>query len=649
MASANQKDFQITSENIFYNRLSELETARLQCSQSEWNSYSKKTANGAENQKIVIAKMNEVIPVLRRMQKDLNALGAQVSVLEAKLPKKSDTAGLVLSAREKTDLATKSAPLLKEYEERKAEMTALQALYKMKSSEIPDADNSVVNSFIIDHMGGYSNSKFIPVTSDSFEKLTTQMNANFDVSIKEYAKDKTGSVDLSTDQKTYLALEPTLIAQLVRENPSQVLTIQNFQCQAKTRDQGKKRVETTATIASIAFPIGALGLAKAASSTFVLRSPILASRLATASKVLGFASVALGGLQAANQVANNCGGTPTKNKVEGSCTKNPKILTEQFSFASCLFDATLAALPLIAKGTALAARLGDKKAPLSVLIEDLSKGKATAKALLSPSEIDSLAQDVLGIAKIRDPNLRKAIIDKVSVLDDASRFELGKKLLGEKRVAEIDEDKLKALIDEVHAIPTTPKTLKAKSRLLEEGGLTNEEREIFMRGSVTGKPVASVPIDYAGQIDRAEGANKSRLAAEFELTKANPNMNVVTSEYKTAMDGYAAKVANSPNPTGIELRNASSVASRYGSITTDAQEIKKAETIVGSSYEKLLSSVTNAERGAGNRFDPAEYAQAELQQKLANAAKSGPSRAATEFEVKAIKKYLNETKKWNLK
>jgi len=620
MAEKNRNDLQKTSETVFSNDLAKLDMARTQCVQAEWNSYSDpKNSKSAQNKKLIIDQMNQVIPTLMNINKQISLLVYKNSELEPKIPK---TEGFQLSAKEKAQIQAKREPMLNEYNERQQQVTALVALYKMVQNQIPHGDDPVMNKFLLEHMGGYMQKGFVPVTEADFQKVSADINGELDAALDEVeSTKKNGNYELSSSQKNRMALDPTLSAQWISKNPSQLASFQSFQCHVKLRDEGKKGLVKTATtvvtVASLALPLAGAIAAKAAEAAFVLESPALLSTVSVAARSLGLASVALGGISMAHQVANNCkpeNGTT----ISGSCEKDAKMLTEQFSLSSCLVNVTLAALPASLRGS----------------LKILKK--------LSPKEIEDLAAEVKSVAKIRDQSKRQAIIDKVSVLDDDSRFELGKKLLGEDRVKELGPEKLKALIDKVHAIPTTSETLPEKVALLAEGGLTPAEREIFMRGSVTGMPTKGSKLKTMEEVVAGLDAspNKSRLLGDMEGAKAKPDIKVMSDHFKNSMDGYAADIARKAKPSANDLDSLSYTAARYGSVATDAKEVARAETLVGTSFEQSLTYIPASQQ--------AEYVQQYLWELQASTG-SKIQNASQNFKANAIKKYLNAKKGWNLR
>ncbi|MEQ1722878.1 MAG: hypothetical protein ABL930_06850, partial [Pseudobdellovibrio sp.] len=264
--------------------------------------------------------------------------------------------------------------LKNEFIEKNEKAKQLMGAYELRISEIPNSDNPIIRDFIEDHTSQFFSKTHTEVTPEEFEKIIAKIKDSFSNSIKEIDKTKTNDqYNLSIKQQARLSSDPTLIAQLSRENPTALKSIPYLQCSAKNRLQTKELTELGANIASLAIPIGALAVAKAARASVVLRSPQMAKGFELASKGLGWAAMITGGLQTANSFYDACFKDTTAT-VQGQCRQNPQTLIEKHERSTCMWEATLSAAPGVAKLGAgyLLKRAGDNTSKLSQFIQKMT-------------------------------------------------------------------------------------------------------------------------------------------------------------------------------------------------------------------------------------------------------------------------------------
>lgn len=401
----NYQDLKDLSEKVFYDRLSELEIKRLQCSQEQWQSMSNASTEGKVIQKLKLEQMNSTLEDLQLIKDQLERV-AKESVRGDSLFTLKNMRKYARTAEEKSALDRKIMMARKADDARHDEIELLLSLYDQRISEIPNSDNPLVRDFIEGRLSlsGQSPKK---VTSTEFQSLVTNVTKGFQQNIRDIKSTRhMGSYNLSIEDQARLSSDPTLIGQITKENPVLLAHIETYQCLAKSRLKTKENIELGATavttIASFGVGGAALASAKAARATFVLRSPATASRLEKASKILGAYSVRMGGLDVAYGVYKSCE-PRTKAEIKGDCKLSPKLVIEEHKLNDCIWDASIAALPGAFKiGSGLLARtLADKSSELSQFVAKMTAKKRGgtdyefAGALSNRDRIDA-ARGVLG-------------------------------------------------------------------------------------------------------------------------------------------------------------------------------------------------------------------------------------------------------------
>lgn len=277
----------------------------------------------------------------------------------------------------------------------------------------------------------------------------------------------------------------------------------------------------------------------------------------------------------------------------------------------------------------------------------LQKLAALAGRSLSNAEIEALGQEALQASKIKSLAARQGVVDKVAELSDADRLELAKKLLGRTLTKEEETAILQA-----HGLSSDQ--LLEKARILKEVGFSAEERELFMRTSLTGQPLTKG--QQASQLaliqKLSDSPNKTRLLAEIEGASANPDIAKVTSQFQKAAEGYVKDAGGSvAKASGRELGDIEYTASRWGSKATNPADVARAENLVGSAARSRLETEMKSEAkkasARGYPFNQGEYVSDYIQM-LRSSPGKGLMKDATDFQIKAIIKEFN-SKGWNLR
>ncbi len=344
-ALQNQSQIQSVSSTIITNRLVELDNERNQCAKTQWDSLKGNSAEAKEMKTARVQQMNTQLSQLQDIRNQLETLGREM----AQGPSLATLQQSRKYAKNKNEIDQQIADAKKIVQDKEDLAHSFLALYNQKLSEIPNSDSPAMAKFIESRISTVS-TQHKPIMLQDYEKLIDSVSKGFQESQDDLLKSKSGnSYNLSVDEKDRLAGDPTLVAQLTREFPSAGNSIETYQCQASQHAKTKENIEFGANVASFAIPGGAFVLAKAARASYVLRSPKLASSIEKGSKYLGWASVGIGGTEATAEIAKSCL-AENKTRSVGSCTLSPKLVIEEFQMSSCVWDATLAAVPGAIKG-----------------------------------------------------------------------------------------------------------------------------------------------------------------------------------------------------------------------------------------------------------------------------------------------------------
>ena len=545
-AAANRKQLHEISEKVFYDQLVGLEQQRLSCVRDEWSSFSVKSANGKANSEFLLAKMNAVLPTLQEIKNQIGSLTSQNQILGGRIPAeiKYNTTKVPPPA---------FAEMMKEYNERNDLITQLMGLFEQKINEIPNADSPVVRKFLEGHLSTFSK-KSDPVTAEELESLTQKVQKTFTETMDDLKKDAASSEGLSIANQARLSSDPELIAQLTAQNPDAENGLPYLQCRAKSRMQTKERVELTATVVSFVLPLGALSIARAARAAFVLRNARMGSAMTKFAKGLGWAAMVSGGVDSAKAIHEKCF-TSGKAEVKGQCRQTPQSLIEQHSQASCVWEATLAAAPGIAKigGGLLLKQLHDENAGLSKFIEKMGgRGNLRAQDLNTAGKLDK-GDRIIAAEGIIDRKLNPAQQDAL----------------------------LRA-----HAVGSergfgnyTPEDIEEKRRILAEAGFNSRETETLLWKGVagnspsdmrtivsrrmsefTGKPATDAQVQAVMLVDQSsamarEEKIKRLVAAGYSQTQAEEIIarkhHVAGSRSSTLGSASASVQSSSRSPTSV--------------------------------------------------------------------------------------------------
>lgn len=277
----------------------------------------------------------------------------------------------------------------------------------------------------------------------------------------------------------------------------------------------------------------------------------------------------------------------------------------------------------------------------------LEKLAALAGRKLTDVEIATLSEEALKAAKIKDLSGRQGLVDKVAALGEQDRLALAKQLLGRTLTAEEQQAILKA-----HSLSSTEDLLE-KARILKKLELTAEQRELFMRTSLTGQPMTPAQIKSQLELVKSlpDSPNKLRLLAEAEGNVAKPDIEKMTTQFQKATEGYAKNIGELNKASSNDLSSLEYAASRWGSKATTPADVARAETLLGNAAKtrldkEILSAAARAS-SRGAQFDKGAYV-SEYINMLRSSPGSGLAKEATEFKIKAIIKAYNSAG-WNLR
>lgn len=337
ISTANRQDLSELTENSFYPRLVQLETARLQCMKADWESFAPGSSEGI-NQTFMITKMNAVIADLQFMKRQIGRLSAQMQSVRGRIPNTVRTGETQNSMYQ---------PLLDEYNQKNEIAKKLMIAYQQRLSEIPNSDNPLVQDFVEDQLSTFSDTP-TAVTAESFEALRKKVAESFQTSMNELNTEVRSRDGLSIREKARLANDPDLAAQLTSENPNSANTIARMQCLASRERSTQTAVQAGATAATFLLPGGALMMARVARSAFVFRNARLSQNFARSAKAFGWSSVALNSAEAAGAIHEQCLRS-TQVQVTGQCGQTPQTLIQQHKLSSCIWEATISAVPALAR------------------------------------------------------------------------------------------------------------------------------------------------------------------------------------------------------------------------------------------------------------------------------------------------------------
>lgn len=284
----------------------------------------------------------------------------------------------------------------------------------------------------------------------------------------------------------------------------------------------------------------------------------------------------------------------------------------------------------------------------------LEKLATLAGRELTTVEIDVLAQQALSASKIKGLPGRQGLVDTVSVLNDSDRLSLAGKIVGR----QLTDNEVTAIL-KAHNLPSSE--LLEKGRILKDAGFNADEREIFMRSSITGQSTQTAKVKSMAEVVQSlpEGSTKFRLLGEIEMGKSIPNVEAATNYFEKATKNLEQTIMTKPKPSPRELGEVQYSASRYGSQVKDPAEIARAQKLIGSAYDKQLTQEMadleiKTSRSGAMRINAAEEAQAYVKQ-LRSSVQTNSSvgkkavDSAGNFQADAIVNYLNKVRKWNLR
>jgi hypothetical protein len=607
--TANHTELRAISENQFYNELAVLEIERLQCSQQK-----SKSLQTSENILLLMSRINELAPQLKKLRTDINSLVGKNQILNGKIPKSVPPKPGTIEYQRKL-----------EYDDRNEEVKSLMALESLLISQIPFSETSVIQDLIdqaVSKSGQLNESDVLT----SLKKLDASFNNSVD-KINQTKSKSNSNFDLSTDQKISIGTDEFLISQMIQKNPNNESEIKKLQCSSEKMKNGQQFISAAGTVASFAIPVG---LASAGRLAFLMRAPLMAKKFTQISRVAGSASLLVGNIHGLENVFKAC----TKNieaKVQSAsgsegtlsqCDYTSQTLTSDFNSSSCILNATLQLLPNA--GSFLTRKIADRNSLLSKYIFDIQN---------SPS-LKKLSQED-----------KEAFLKTAGSMTNAQR-RASAAILAERSLSPLEKEGLIAahkIAEGKGYFELSPSELREKMKKLKESGFLDDEADLILRSGLAGQ-VAKIKgggtvLDTVEKM--SDSANKSRLLAELKTNSIKPDVEASTALFKKSTTQYLEEIkSRGTAPSARELSEIEYVAARWASQTKDPKDLAAATKIYTDAMEKRFKT-----NGSGR--DTGENVQGYLQMLQSDPGK-GLHREASEWKRKTIIQYLN-SKGWNLR
>jgi hypothetical protein len=551
----NQSSLKAISETQFYNDLSKLEIDRLKCSEEKVASL-KKIENLTEIKKKII----EIMPILKKIRKDINSEIGKNQILNGQIPKSRPPKSGTIEYQRKT-----------EYDARNEEIKKLMALEEMLISQIPFSESEPVRDLIDTAVGN-------GVISDlDVQKKLNELNSalkNSRLKI-EQTKEKTGQFNLSNDQKISMGTDEFLVSQMLSNSPENASQIKSLQCESEKNKNGQRLVQTVGTAATLIVP---LGLASAGRLAFLMRAPMMANKLSQISRVAGYGSMLVGYQHGIDGILESCSKQSTA-KISSSdrnsniqCDYTSKTLVSDFNTSECILNATLllfpATAPFIARGVASRTDL------LKKYIDDIKSLPSLKK--LSQQE-------------------KEQFLKVAGTLSDSER-KTATALLANRSITPLEKNGLiqaHLVAENKGYFELTASELKQKTQILRGSGFTEPEADLILRSGLAGqmgKATTGTRSVLEITTVMSPSPNRSRLLGEIKSTSQDPMvLKESTEHFKDATRQFNSEMAQkrqiSSKISDNDLMDLESVASRWGSQAQNPEDIAQAKRI----YTETLS------------------------------------------------------------
>ncbi|MBC7742030.1 MAG: hypothetical protein H7061_07530 [Bdellovibrionaceae bacterium] len=562
---SNQNDMKAVSKNVIIKNAVKIKIEEVNCSQQQWKSFANADLPGTRSQALMVTQINSVLPDLQKLKYLIEKLGREFAASNG------GPSGAVLrnsrkyknrTAEDKLATATIEADFKISLEAHEAELQILLGLYQQKLSEIPNADSSIVRSFIEGRLG---NAEQLPklISAKDFQELISKVSAGFDSERTEYqkTKDANNNYQLSLDQKSELFTDPAIISSLLESDPNSANEIKNYQCEVAAQKQIKGIAQDSFTVASFLVSGGAMASAKIARTSYMLRSARGAAWSSKANRALGYGAVVLGGVESMNMAVTACG-TDTKVRNKKQCGMTPELIMEEHAFYTCAWDATMAALPgVTATIGALAVRSTRHTGLVRQFVEEMTVAKAA----------------------------------RVQNLGLSNQFDLDDRLLAAEGVLFGFEKKLtdqqsKGLI-KAHLVSKKKETydlaeLKEKKIILLESGFNEPQADTLLRTGLSGEFNLKAEQEKLLRFLHAspDSPNKFRMLGEDSAKKGDTNGAMVQFKKATEAIQENFKVKYSQR-SDLEYGNMSEYASKWGLYANSAKEREDAAKAYMQAFE----------------------------------------------------------------
>lgn len=453
----NLSDLNNFSEDQFFTQLALLESDRLQCGLSYWQSLSE----GA-NQKAFLDLIKKKLPLLNLVKKAINDLNVRNALLKGKIPNNSYPHQQNISDPYK-DLQT-------EYKLNNTQLQKLIEIYESIMATIPHSDIPAFRDFIENKAGtsGLGLNKVQAVTESDLDKIIGVVTLGFQTSLQDLNSKKTkdSQHQLSDSQKETLATDSFLISQLMQKQPSCINFIEKYKCQVLHTKKGKEGLWDGVSYLGMALSAGApaiLGLSRIAwlsRGISTLSETSSLSELSITSRIASYSSLLVGAGHSLKDISDQCLSS-SKSTVKGSCHQTPQTILHQNEFGNCILTASLFAMGnasgplekiLKTNSTSLSkvvneVRIGSevKNIRATRSIEELASGsnllrlKADQVAQSNPAEALKLYTQALNTEKITNTNNIRYLSIKVGALaeKDSEAALKAKQMLNDALNAEI--------------------------------------------------------------------------------------------------------------------------------------------------------------------------------------------------------------------
>lgn len=335
LTAKNLKDFSNFNEATYFTKLSELELERLKCGADYWKSLVEPS-----NQETFINLIQEKLPKLNSIRKEINDLSVRNALLNGKIPK-----GNYAHLQNMNDPYKN---LRSEYERNNSEIKKLTELYELIISGIPHSDVPLFRDFIEAKAGtsGLSLKNVQPISEAEFRSLTGKISQGFLQSTQSIIKSKKndGFYDLSGELKERLGTDSYLVGRLTQQHPESAALIEKYQCQTLHRKKGREGVWDGVSYLGTALSLGAPAVIGAARLVWVSRAASTAksaqSVTSNVSRLVSFSAMFTGAGASVSELANQCF-KGDSSLIKDSCSQTPQTITQSKDLSNCILIASV--------------------------------------------------------------------------------------------------------------------------------------------------------------------------------------------------------------------------------------------------------------------------------------------------------------------